>query len=719
MKKKSFLLVSCLLLMVCGSVFTSCKEDIDDSAYAIKDDPTIADILDSRADLSYIKAIFERVRLGNASNASSIYAALSARGNYTVFAPGNDAVAAYCQSTIGTTDITQLSYELAQLLAYSCVIDNEDASAYESAEFPTDGSTFLKSNLYDRLLTCEEQEAGPYIINGTSELVPGDFDHEATNGYLHVIATVIAPSSKSVAELIADADNLHIMANLITVTGMASRISEDRDIDYENNADRPEERYWSSVAYSSGNYNWPIPTKRYLGCTGFVETDDVFQSEWGIEAPQLDADGNVTNWAAIQAQLLAKAQAAYPECTDADPTSYNNALNRFVAYHFIKGRIAFNRFVHHFNEHNYQYGSDPLNPQTQNYTVDCWDYFTTIPLSVKMVDNKAEEERALIKVLQVPDGDHEIYLNRISKYNNGLRDDYKEVSTRAYQPGINIKVNALNGVNDNNAANGFYYPIDGILVYDQATREALTSERIRVDLTTILPELISNNYRGQKYEAFEHGYFENITNETENTEMYYLNCGWISTGWHDYEGDEMLFSGVFDFVLRLPPVPVTDQYEIRMGCANNELRGMAQLYFGDSPDRCVPVGLPFDLRQKANYDSNLRQSANPDIPFIKDEHLDWDEDRILENDKDMRVHGYMKAPNYFWDIPRTSQARHQGGDGSPCLRKIVTTQVLEAGKSYYIRFKSSLKKTNSQFFVDYFEFVPKAVYDGVQAEDVW
>ena len=713
MKKTSFLIVSCLLLLLSGSVFTSCKEDIDDSAFAIKDDPTLADMLNEREDLSSIASIFNRVRLSNADNASSLMAALSARGNYTVFAATNEALAAYCLQTIGTEDVSQLSYEQAQLIAYSCVIDNENATAYESAEFPTDGSTFLKSNLYDRLLTCKELEDGTYNINGTADLITGDYDHEATNGYLHCISTVIAPSDKNVAELINAADNMHIMAQLLKVTGVDQRISEERDLDYENNSDRAEVRYWSSVAYSSGNNNWPIPTKRYLGFTGFVETDGVFEDQWNIDAPVLDSEGNITNWSAIQSQLLAKAQAAYPECTDADLTSRNNALNRFVAYHFVKGRMAYNRFVHHFSEHNYQYGSNALNPQTTSLTVDTWDYFTTIDLS----DN---DDRGLIKVLQVPDGEHEIYLNRISQYNNGLQDDYKEVSTLPYQPGINIRIDALNGENDNNAANGFYYPIDGILVYDAATRNALASERMRIDLTTMLPELISNNFRGQKYEAFENGYFENIINETENTEIYYLQCGWVGVGyWHDYQGDEFLFSGTFDFILRLPPVPVDGEYEIRMGCANNSLRGMAQLYFGDSPDNCLPVGLPFDLRQSTDYDTSLKQSGNPDIPYIRDEDLDWDEERILENDNDLRIHGYMKAPNYFWDSLHSSQARQQGSDALPCLRKIITTATMQAGKSYYIRFKSALKKTNSQFFVDYFEFVPKHIYNGVDPEDTW
>ena len=40
-------------------------------------------------------------------------------------------------------------------------------------------------------------------------------------------------------------------------------------------------------------------------------------------------------------------------------------------------------------------------------------------------------------------------------------------------------------------------------------------------------------------------------------------------------------------------------------------------------------------------------------------------------------------------------------------------------KNYYLRFKSALKKTDSQFFVDYFEIVPRAIYNGTEPEDIW
>jgi murein L,D-transpeptidase YafK len=44
---------------------------------------------------------------------------------------------------------------------------------------------------------------------------------------------------------------------------------------------------------------------------------------------------------------------------------------------------------------------------------------------------------------------------------------------------------------------------------------------------------------------------------------------------------------------------------------------------------------------------------------------------------------------------------------------------MEANKTYYLRFKTALKKTDSQFFMDFFEIVPTNVYNGTLPEDIW
>ena len=723
----------CALVLLSASVFTACKETIDESAYATKTEDTMADFLDKEENgVTLIKQILERVRLGNSESASTIYSVLTARGHYTLFAPTDEAVKAYCQQLVGSDDPADLSYEQARLVAYSCVIDNGTNNAYETVDFPQVGS-FLVPNLYDRLLACQLDNVNDvYIINGSSKVIKGD--NEVSNGYVHIVDKVIAPSAENVAELIQVAGNTRIMGKLLSITGIDQILAEDRDVAYENNENLPQKRYWSSVAFASGNNNWDIPQKRYLGFTGFVETDDVFENEWGI-TPTYDATGNITNWDEVQGQLQTKAAAVYTDATSTDPTSKDNALYRFVAYHFLKGKMAYNQFVHHCTEHTYKYGTDILKPQDITYPVDVWDYYCTLEMG-------SDGRRGLIKVLQAADktknGDasdaHRIILNRVTKYeapinvtNNGTYLELDDKRNRwTLGVGGDIRINELNvdatsgETYENNASNGYYYTIEHILTYDATIRHLMANERIRYDVTTMMPELISNNFRGNKYQAFMNGYFENCLHETEGTEIYYLQCGHVGVGyWHDYQGDEFLFSGVFDFVLRLPPVPEDGQYEIRMGAALNSLRGMCQIYFGEDPDNTLPVGLPFDMRQSTQYVSGVG-AKNPEIPFILDSDLNYDETLIQENDKNLRIHGYMKAPAYFWDTTFKGQVREQGADALPALRRIITVVPhMEANKQYYLRFKSALEQTNTQFFVDYFEIVNNSVYNGAVAEDIW
>ena len=91
-----------------------------------------------------------------------------------------------------------------------------------------------------------------------------------------------------------------------------------------------------------------------------------------------------------------------------------------------------------------------------------------------------------------------------------------------------------------------------------------------------------------------------------------------------------------------------------------------------------------------------------------------DDDYNAEIDKRLRNNGFMKGPKYFY--PGSGQS---GRDGRDCLRRVIFTGDLRAGQTYYVRFKSVLDDTNTQFFFDYLEFVPKIIYNGPIAEDKW
>lgn len=691
---------SALLLSLVLSL-TACTESIDEGNFTVKTEQTIAEYLaDQPEQFSDIKSVFDRVRLGRSEQASTLSNVLSARGNYTLFAPDNTAMRNYLRG-LGVSSVDELTYEQAELIAKSCLLDNGEAQAYEEADFPSPG-TFPIANLNDRILSCAQDTSDvgdmSYVINGGSKVTKTNI--ELTNGMVHVVDSVIAPSADNVYEMIAAADNMKVFAHLLLQTTWADSLAvEYIDQSYENEEREPNLK----LPYGTQKgLEYEIPQHRYVGFTAFVETDDVYAREWGINL-QKDAEGNVTNWNEVMATLKQKCETAYGTAASGDLKHPDNAINRFVAYHLLEGRVAYNRFVGHYNEFGYQL-PDRANPQIKDCPINTWNYYATLG-----------KYRGLIKVTQVGNKsldpntnalDQPIFVNRKSVYANGPDDDYKEL----YAETRGAEVSALNGNFDNNALNGFYFPIDRILLYDDATRTQLASERIRIDATTLLPEMYTNNMVRNSMSTYEAGYFRNIPDMSESTLMTYLSGTHDKLsgghGWRDYQGDEFLFLGMYDFTLRLLPFPKDGTYELRMGLSNNPRRGMAQIYFGNNPKRLLPTGLPIDMRQSGGTVA---------IPWVAD--IKGDNVTNAENDKNMRNQGYMKGPKYVcWT---NNQPQNHVRDSSGSLRLIVTTSDMKSDSDYYLRFKSALKKADGEFFIDYFEYVPTSVYNGTESEDIW
>ena len=155
--------MSVSMLLMAGALFTvsACKENISEDNYAIAQKKTVEDYLGAIDSLSSIKQIFGEVKLGLSDNASVIGSALAARGNYTVFAPSNKAIAAYVLKVTNgvTTDIDSLKYDQKKAIALNCVIDNGSNNAYELADFPNNGM-FAITNLRDRRISCKQNTDG-------------------------------------------------------------------------------------------------------------------------------------------------------------------------------------------------------------------------------------------------------------------------------------------------------------------------------------------------------------------------------------------------------------------------------------------------------------------------------------------------------------------------------------------------------------------------------
>ena len=490
-------------------------------------------------------------------------------------------------------------------------------------------------------------------------------------------------SNQQLPEVMKRDEKIKLFTEALFATKLNEKLYDYSDRDYSVGADSTtwlNEALCINVATEYDNVAYPA--KRYYQFTAFAETDEVLKDKYGIST--LDD---------LRKKAHELYDPMYPEDKSVtDETDPRNALNRFVAYHFLEGKMAHNKFVQHMCEYGYKYG-DIMNPQQKEFSIDVWDYFTTVG-----------KHRGLVKILQEAVS-HDLFANRTCKYD--IEGSYEQ--TAVLNNGVQIL--PTNGDNDNNARNGFYFPIDDLFLMDAKTADALGNERIRFDITTILPELMNSGARNVTYMYFDdNDYFSNITGCSDDTKLLYLTSAPVGgTGWCDYEGDEFMVLGVYDFTLKLPPVPKDGTYELRMGVSQNSLRGMCQIYFGDDAKSLLPVGLPYDMRNQY-----LDQDEN--VAWFNDTNLD--EGTIIEKDKNMRNHGYMKGPKYFNrnDGTGNNTARDYSGN----VRRIITTQNLKADKTYYIRFKTVLDRTTAEFYMDGLEYCPKEVYDNPEdPEDIW
>ena len=103
-------------------------------------------------------------------------------------------------------------------------------------------------------------------------------------------------------------------------------------------------------------------------------------------------------------------------------------------------------------------------------------------------------------------------------------------------------------------------------------------------------------------------------------------------------------------------------------------------------------------------------------------NVGWEADTDDEEYNDqvtkvMRTRGFMKAPNSWTNKMGTYESVRKDHFMS---RRILVNTFLKPYQNYYIRFKSVLEDKNKEFYMDYFEYVAKEVYDNPEeSEDIW
>ena len=195
MKKNSYLfsiLITAVLIVV------GCSEQVDDSARYVFKEETLVSYMEKHADTySEYLDVLKNTPISVISQ-STIYQMLTARGNYTVFAPTNDAMHNYLQQLCDEGLISEPTWEgfstpvlrdsIRMIIAYNSIIDGGDYQSYETYTFPTQNNGELQlGNMKDRKLTVRyvNQHPDSLYINYDCPINIKNRDIPAINGVLH------------------------------------------------------------------------------------------------------------------------------------------------------------------------------------------------------------------------------------------------------------------------------------------------------------------------------------------------------------------------------------------------------------------------------------------------------------------------------------------------------------------------------------------------------
>lgn len=702
-------LVGCLVGAI---LFTSCSKEPDESDLYTFTGQTIEDFIQADSTLTSYHYILTRVRYDRT---------FAAYGQYTAFAPSNEAVDEYIDSIYNDTvsalphnGMTELSLQgLTDSLCLEMVKYHTTAGLHTITDLST-GDAVTTNTLLGRPFTSSVDSLGRTVINSSAVILDRN-DNEVTNGLVFRLNKVIPRSSRLLYDDIFNQGDFKIFAEALQRTGLKDSLTKtDRGITYD----------MKGTNLTNGGDLLYYPTECKYGFTVFAETDKVFKNA-GINSFD-DLVKYCKEWygncAGSDGWYDYAMEKGITISTDDDYTNRFNVVNIFMAYHILRASMAIDKMVYEKKSNNenwnYAFGAEPF------------DYFETML------------PHTLVKIWQPlyhnTGGSQNLWINRY-RANNTVTDEVGTMGSEAMHPlkdpGVQIERNAAASLT---SYNGYVHRIKSILLYDRHVPKGVLAERLRFDCVAMLDEMMNNGIRGTdintigllnqygsngSYIAYPLDYFEHM--HSYNTTTHILSCA--VGAWRCWESDQLQGWGQFDFAIRIPPVP-TGVYELRIDFPAISYGGMMQFYVGTSKKASSmrAMGIPFDLR------------TNPYLyGYTKsDEEQDWG----IESDTKMRNNGYMRAPCSFSRgtlnsitspvtdpsmITGSTNCRTEGTATESThynvmVRRIIGTMQLKQSEEYWIRIKSLINDDPSlKWFLDFIELVPTSVVSSQNYSEDW
>ena len=678
------------IALLAGGTFTSCDDRIaDENRFTFTGELISTHLENNPEKFSSFVEILKKAKIGKKSS-GSVLKTLSTYGSYTCFAPTNEAIDIFLleeynrhlageQSGVKSLDITLLSDSMATEIAKNHIIE----MGYKTIDI-NEGS-FPMSTMNRRATTVEwiKDENGRVftLLNNSARII--DQDLEMENGYIQVLDAVLNPSNKLLPDHIESQPAFSLFTKAIKTTGLDSLLNiYELDPNYDNTLTGP--------LLDSETSTSPYPKEKKQKYTVLIEPDGLYHS-LGYNSLE---------------DIIALAEKWYGEDAKGDYTNPDNALYKYVAYHIVDRQLQYSSGTGPggFIMENYD-NADFRSTVNLNQKFDSYEYYETmLPYTMikvtKPYTNEELKKEIIINYAQemgsmLVNPEMEPHLNVVVERAAVTKEKYPELK--------DFSQGALNGI---------IHTIDRILIYNEDEMAGnVLKERIRIDVSAIFPELTNNDVRwdlsksGGVVTYIPNDFCKGFVVNNEDTEVFYFRPHKTYLGsYANYQGDEFIVEGKYDFQYRIPHVPV-GTYEIRFGYPRGYYRGVCQFYFDGKI-----AGIPVDLRWNDDTDVLIGWEAASEMS----------EDEARESDKAMRNRGYMRGPGSI--VLDADQTYGTMRDSEQAIRKIIGTFRLDK-RDYWLRFKDVSENSTGkmkQFDQDYLELVPAAVLsDPTKPEDIY
>ena len=594
----------------------------------------------------YLKGTSEFSEFSTLLDTTKVMSLLNAYGSYTCFAPTNDAMKRFYSSK-GKKSLADFPMDSLKVIAYDHII-NGTVVMYSNF---TNGRLPVLS-MSERYLSISFDSISVASVNLKSKVLAKDI--LVHNGVVHKISEVLNPTRAGIVEAISKDSLFSVFYKALIETGLGDSLLQERDKTYDPTL------YQSLITTPKDLNLWyynTVPTARKYGYTILMESNST-----------LKANG-ITDLASMKQVAATIYDQMYPnDANIKEITDRSNSLNRFIAYHIINKQLSYSKFI---DAYVLEQNSFALSHTIDKPGVNMNEYLEP------MCPN------TLIEITRKGGTNETNLINRISSTDKSIHI---------------VKANS-----DKDATNGVYHEIDGLLVYNRAVDNEMSTKRLRFDAASFFPELTNNNMRGlgqtkpNLQYRLPRGYVSRISS-SEQTVISYLTP---YDKYQDFQGDEIFLGAttgkLFDFSIVTPPIPA-GTYEVRFGYLTNGKRGVTQLYFDNEP-----AGVPLNLN---TYSSDM--SIGYEAP-----HTVAADYEGYENDKMMRNRGYMKGPACFKVVVPGWSSGENARYSTAALRKILGTYTFKNAGNHLLSAKGL---SGGEFMFDYLEFVPTSVLEN---EDIY